>query len=601
CVNALAVADPETALRQAEADNIAVVQFLEDSKKNPAMAVDAKLRAESAARMLAFGRAGLSLPRLAAEKAAADQRLAEATAAVAAPKAAADAAAKAVADAKAKADAAKKAVDDAKKKLESVTAEEDKKTAGEALKKLEADQAAGAQALEKAAAEGKAAADAGAAAAKKLEESKAGATAAAAALTQGTAAVDAAKKAIADAKTAAEAAIKTADAAKVAALPKKDAAKKAEDAAQNAAEIAKANVESAKGRVEKAKESVVSIDKQIVEANQRLEAQKAEQAKLDAERKAAADALAKAKLPLRSGTFSADGALAIVGGEDGRLYAFSTERGADSGLFPAHEKPVLAVTGAGFSVGADGTTRLGPWLPTWKLQVTMEPAEGAKPPVDRVLALAFSPDGKILASGGGIPSRDGELLLWNAADGTLLREITGAHSDTIFDLSFTADGALLASAGADKFARVFDVKTGKLVRSFEGHTNHVLGVAWNRTGRTLATSGADEVITVWSLESGQQIRTIPGFTKQATSLRYVGFDASFAVAAGGVPVRLVNEAGNVTRNFDSAGTFMYDLSLSADGLTIAAGGLDGILRLWTVGDGKPIATFAPPGATPPAK
>src|SRR6185295_8993642 len=87
CVNALAVADPETALRQAEADNIAVVQFLEDSKKNPAMAVDAKLRAESAARMLAFGRAGLSLPRLAAEKAAADQRLAEATAAVAAPKA----------------------------------------------------------------------------------------------------------------------------------------------------------------------------------------------------------------------------------------------------------------------------------------------------------------------------------------------------------------------------------------------------------------------------------------------------------------------------------------------------------------------------------
>jgi len=46
---------------------------------------------------------------------------------------------------------------------------------------------------------------------------------------------------------------------------------------------------------------------------------------------------------------------------------------------------------------------------------------------------------------------------------------------------------------------------------------------------------------------------------------------------------------------------MYDLSLSADGSTIAAGGLDGVLRLWTVADGKAIATFAPPGATPPAK
>jgi WD40 repeat protein len=50
----------------------------------------------------------------------------------------------------------------------------------------------------------------------------------------------------------------------------------------------------------------------------------------------------------------------------------------------------------------------------------------------------------------------------------------------------------------------------------------------------------------------------------------------------------------VSRNFDSAGAFMYDLSLSADGQTIAAGGLDGVLRLWSVGDGKSIGTFATP-------
>ena len=44
---------------------------------------------------------------------------------------------------------------------------------------------------------------------------------------------------------------------------------------------------------------------------------------------------------------------------------------------------------------------------------------------------------------------------------------------------------------------------------------------------------------------------------------------------------------------------MYDLSLSADGQTIAAGGLDGVLRLWSIADGKSIATFAPAGAPPP--
>jgi WD40 repeat protein len=583
-INALGITTPELALRQAEVDNAAVIQYLEDSKKNPQMVVDARIRAESAARMLALGRAGIACAAAQAAKAPPDPKLAET----------ADAAAKSAAESKAKAEAAKKAVDEAKKKLESVTAEADKKAAEEALKKLEADLTAASQASQSAEAARAAATAASVAAVKKAAEADA-------AVTQTKAALDAAQKAIAEAKTAAEAAIKTAEAAKTAALPKRDTAKKAEETAQGAVDIAKANFESAKGRVEKAKESVVSVEKQIQEANRRLEEQKAEQTKLEADRKAAADALAKSKVNVRSAAFSQDGSFVLLGGEDGRLYTFGAERGLEAGVVTAHEKPVIAVGGAGLSIGADGSMRAAALLPAWKLHLTLESIEGSKPPVDRILALAFSPDGKILASGGGVPSRDGELLLWNAADGSLLREISGAHSDTVFDLSFTNDGALLASAAADKFARVFDVKTGKLIRSFEGHTNHVLGVAWNRTGRTLATSGADDVIKVWSLESGQQIRTIPGFTKQATALRYVGYDASFAVAAGGVPVRLVTEAGNVARNFESAGAFMYDLSLSADGATIVAGGLDGILRLWTVADGKSIATFAPPGATPPAK
>lgn len=600
-LNALAVSDADTALRQAEADSAAVLQYLEDAKKNPAMLIDAHLRAEAAHRMLLFGRAGLAYAKAQAEKAPADQRLADATAGADAPKAAEAAAAKAAQESKARAETAKKAVEDAKKKLESVTAEPDKKAAEESLKKLTDELAKASQLSELADAERKKAAAGAADAGKKVADAAAAATSAAAAIPQAKANLDKAQKALTDAKTSAEAAIKSSEAQKTAALPKQQAAKKAEEAAQGAVEIAKANLESAKGRVEKAKESVVAIGKSIAEANAKLEAQKQDQQKLDAERKQAADTLTKAHLAVRTAAFSADGSLVLLGAEDGQVYAFGTERGADAGVIPAHAKPVVAIGGSGVSLASDGTMRTAPWLPTWKLQTVIEPTEAAKPPVDRVLALAFSPDGKILASGGGIPSRDGELVLWNASDGALLREISGAHSDTVFDLAYTSDGALLASCAADKFARVFDAKTGKLVRSFEGHTNHVLGVAWNRTGRTLATSGADDVIKVWSLESGQQIRTIPGFTKQATALRYVGYDASFAVAAGGVPVRVVAEGGNVVRNFDSAGTFMYDLSLSADGQTLVAGGLDGVLRLWTTADGKPIGMFAPPGTPLPAK
>ncbi|MGH7339899.1 MAG: WD40 repeat domain-containing protein, partial [Candidatus Rokuibacteriota bacterium] len=160
--------------------------------------------------------------------------------------------------------------------------------------------------------------------------------------------------------------------------------------------------------------------------------------------------------------------------------------------------------------------------------------------------------------------------------------------------TWNQEGTHLASAAADKFAKVFDAKTGKYLRSFEGHTHHVLGVGWNRTGRTIATAGADDVVKVWSVETGQQVRTVQGFAKQATALRYLPFGDQFVVAAGGAPVRLVGENGQTVRNFDAQGAFIYALALSADGRLVAAGGLDGALRVWGAGDGRSLAVFTPP-------
>ncbi|HLF93352.1 MAG TPA: hypothetical protein VJB14_07815, partial [Planctomycetota bacterium] len=122
----------------------------------------------------------------------------------------------------------------------------------------------------------------------------------------------------------------------------------------------------------------------------------------------------------------------------------------------------------------------------------------------------------------------------------------------------------------------------------------VLAVAWNRTGRTIATAGADDVVKVWDATTGQQTRTIQGFAKQATKLRYVAFDAQFVVAAGGVPVRLVAEAGNVARNYESGQEFMYTVALSGDGQTLAAGSLDGVLRLWSTATGASLAILPAP-------
>ena len=111
--------------------------------------------------------------------------------------------------------------------------------------------------------------------------------------------------------------------------------------------------------------------------------------------------------------------------------------------------------------------------------------------VFRVLALDFSPDGGLLAAGGGEPSRSGEVKVWEVGKGMLGRSLPALHSDTVFSLRFSPDGTKLATASADKFLKVSSVADGKLLRSYEGHTHHVLAVDWRSDGKELVSEGAD--------------------------------------------------------------------------------------------------------------
>src|SRR5205085_2051611 len=92
--------------------------------------------------------------------------------------------------------------------------------------------------------------------------------------------------------------------------------------------------------------------------------------------------------------------------------------------------------------------------PAWKLERTIGTADAKSPLADRVCALAFSADGKLLATGGGEPSRSGEIKLWNVGNGELVRDLPNIHSDVVLGLEFSPDGNFLASAAADKMARV---------------------------------------------------------------------------------------------------------------------------------------------------
>ncbi len=214
---------------------------------------------------------------------------------------------------------------------------------------------------------------------------------------------------------------------------------------------------------------------------------------------------------------------------------------------------------------------------------------------ERVVTLAFSHDGKLLATGGGVPSQDGELKVFDVASGKQLHDVKNSHSDTVLGVCFSPDDKMLVSCGADKFVKTFDVASGKFLKSFEGHTHHVLAVGWSGDGKMLASAGADNVVKVWDFGKGEQVRTINAHTKQVTGLKFVDKTTNFATVSGDGNVRLWNISGGGIGNFSAGTDFLYSVALSPDGTVIAVGGQEGVVRVFNRAGGAP-KMLVPPSA-----
>jgi len=218
-----------------------------------------------------------------------------------------------------------------------------------------------------------------------------------------------------------------------------------------------------------------------------------------------------------------------------------------------------------------------------------------------VVTLSFSPDSKLLAVGGGAPTEDGEIKVFDVVTGKVVTDIKSGHSDTVYGVCFSPDGKMLATCGADKFVKVWEMPSGKFVKAFEGHTHHVLDVGWKADGKLLASCGADNVVKVWDFEKGEQARTINAHTKQITRLVFIGIKPEFATCSGDQTVKFWNvDNGGNTRNFGGSNDFLYALGVSPDGNIVVTGGEDGLARLYNgANPGQAAKLLLPPGVEAP--
>lgn len=215
---------------------------------------------------------------------------------------------------------------------------------------------------------------------------------------------------------------------------------------------------------------------------------------------------------------------------------------------------------------------------------------------DDVRAVAFSPDGRTIASG----SFDNTVILWNL-QGQMLHPPLEGHEEGVMRVAFSPDGKLLASASTDGTVRLWEVESGRPVARLD-HPEEVYGVAIDGSGKILAASGKGGKIRLWNIESIGQHRME---TMLVHNEDMVGLPAGsvFAIAfspdsgilvSGGLDGRVV--LWDMKRRRQAAalvhvGQGVWSLAFSHDGKTVAAGTADGQIHLWDVVRRKRAATL----------
>ena len=193
-----------------------------------------------------------------------------------------------------------------------------------------------------------------------------------------------------------------------------------------------------------------------------------------------------------------------------------------------------------------------------------------------VRSIAFSPDGKTLISGSG----DRTAKFWQVDNATCIKTCRG-HESEIFSVAYSPDGRALASASGDNIVRIWDTATATCIGIYQGHTNSIRSVAFSPDGNFLASGSDDHTIRIWDLQNQKCQQSLTGHQGWIRSLAFSQDGQALASGSGDGTIKLWSlDLYECLVTYELHNGDVSAVAFSPDGVTLASGSRDCTVRLW---------------------
>ncbi len=205
---------------------------------------------------------------------------------------------------------------------------------------------------------------------------------------------------------------------------------------------------------------------------------------------------------------------------------------------------------------------------------------------EAIWSLVWSPNGQILATG----SEDRSVKLWDIHSGVCLKTLLG--NDAVRSIAWSPDGQILASGDDDCLVRLWNVSTGECLANLQGHTSRIYSVAFNPEEEILASGSDDRTIRLWDIKDGKCLKIFQGHSSGIWSVAWSPDGQMLASSSEDTSVRLWDRrSGKCLTTLQGHSNIVFSVVWSPNGKTLASCSYDKTIRLWCRRSGKCLTTL----------